>query len=296
MQIHSFPSIVTLTSRRKLRLMTIIVPAFLCAAEIAAQAHGAAGMSLPFALPRLSGNQRDGAILGPRQFEVEVLSVRDPARNSKTRRNGVDCLVLEPQTIWSTPLRNTTQDGLSVSLLLLGSANTIIDVAGAKVGLTLSPADKALQVMFDERSGASNEWRSSGLHVLLETYDGCGFGTLPTLTIQLNRTAKVWHLFVGTRLLADNIPFFAADESLITITAGSEGAWLLGLVQADENPLYLDGNANAVDDVFELKTEGKVALGENNSEKRALLAKQWKAAQRVNHKALHVRRPLPDRN
>ena len=77
--------------------------------------------------------------------------------------------------------------------------------------------------------------------------------------------------------------------------AGGEGAWLTGLVMADENPLYEDANANGIDDAFENQKRGALLAATANQAERQLLAQEWKAAQRLKHPpALFITRPLSD--
>ena len=56
--------------------------------------------------------------------------------------------------------------------------------------------------------------------------DGQNLAALPTLTVQLDPAAGVWHLFSGSRLLADNLPLIAAksNDRQFTVTAGSEAS------------------------------------------------------------------------
>ena len=77
--------------------------------------------------------------------------------------------------------------------------------------------------------------------------------------------------------------------------AGGEGAWLTGLVMADENPLYEDANANGIDDAFEKQQRGAILAATASVAERQLLAQEWKDAQRRKAPpALFLNRPLPD--
>ena len=118
------------------------------------------------------------------------------------------------------------------------------------------------------------------------------------LTVALDPAAGVWHLYSGSRLLADHLPLLAGkgNDRQFTVTAGTEGAWICGLVQSDENPLYEDANFNGVDDAFEKQQFGGTVLPATATlPDRQQLAQQWKAAQRTKAPAaLFLNRPLPD--
>ena len=78
--------------------------------------------------------------------------------------------------------------------------------------------------------------------------------------------------------------------------AGTEGAWVCGLVLADENPLYADANFNGIDDGFERQKRGALLPAGAAIAPRQQLAQDWKVAQRAKAPpVLFVNRPLPDR-
>jgi hypothetical protein len=87
-------------------------------------------------------------------------------------------------------------------------------------------------------------------------------------------------VFSGSRLPADNLPLIAARRDIrqFTVNAGAQGAWVIGLVLADENPLYEDANANVVDDAFERQRLGALLPENATLPARQQLAKDWKAA------------------
>ena len=152
--------------------------------------------------------------------------------------------------------------------------------------------------MYDDSATGALQWKSLNVHIATGKYGGKNFAALPTLTVLLDPAGGHWTLFSGSRLLADQLPLIAAkrDSRQFTLKAGTEGAWITGLVLADENPLYEDANANGVDDVFERQWLGALLPVNATLPARQQLAKDWKAAQRVKAPpALFVQRPLPDR-
>ena len=76
----------------------------------------------------------------------------------------------------------------------------------------------------------------------------------------------------------------------------TEGAWVTGLVLADEHPRSEDANANGIDDAFERKARGVALTGHATLAERRQLAQEWKEAQRVAlSPAWWGARPMPDR-
>ena len=207
-------------------------------------------------------------------------------------------LALDAGKEWSRPLRGSPRDVSFVSFLLYASASTIVDLAGVRLGITASPAGGNLQLMYDDSTTGTLQWKSLNFHVGTGNYVGKTFAALPTLTIRLDPATNTWDLYSGSRLLADNLPMIAAkkDQRQFLLRAGSEGAWLRGLVMADENPLYEDANANGIDDAFEKQKRGTLLAATTSVIERQLLAQEWKAAQRRKAPpALYVSRPAPDR-
>jgi hypothetical protein len=94
------------------------------------------------------------------------------------------------------------------------------------------------------------------------------------------------------------LPLIAAkrDHRQFTVKAGTEGAWVCGVVLADENPLYEDANVNGIDDAFERQKHGVLLPAGAAIATRQQLAQDWKAAQRAKAPpALFVQRPRSDR-
>ncbi|MBI5693183.1 MAG: hypothetical protein HZC55_24160 [Verrucomicrobia bacterium] len=80
------------------------------------------------------------------------------------------------------------------------------------------------------------------------------------------------------------------------LRSGSEGAWVTGLVLADENPIYEDANANGLDDRFEVSRRGFLLPASASKAERQTLAQQWREAQRAKPPpAFFVQRPAADR-
>ncbi|MGH7957533.1 MAG: hypothetical protein ACREH8_11050, partial [Opitutaceae bacterium] len=215
----------------------------------------------------------------------------------KSRKNDLDVLILDAGKEWSRPLRGSNKDVTFVSFQLLASQTTILEIAGARLGLTAGPIPGSLQLMFDDSAAGTLQWRSLNLHLSTATYGGKNLASLPILTLRLDPAADTWDLYSSGRLLAHHLPLIGAkkDQRQFVLKAGVDGAWLSGLVMTDENPLYEDDNANGIDDAFEKQKRGEVLSATASLPERKLLAQEWRDAQRTQPPpALLVKRPRPD--
>ena len=274
---------------------------FLPVAGFGAQpATTSAPMAAPLGLLRLpdSAKPSEAAKLATAKFAVDALPANGLAGVSKALKDNLDTLVLDAGKAWSRPLRGAGREVTFASFQVYGSQTTIIEVGGARLGLTEGPIPGSLQLMFDNSTSGTLAWKPLNVHVSTGQYDGKAFAALPTLTVALDSTGGFWHLYSGSRLLADHLPLIAAkrDHRQFIVKAGTEGAWVCGLVLADENPLYEDANVNGIDDAFERQKLGGVLPAGAALSTRHQLAQDWKVAQRAKAPpALFVNRPMPDR-
>ncbi len=233
--------------------------------------------------------------LSPSRFQSDALDSDSVAGQQKKRKDQQDVLQLDTEAAFSRPLRAGRNDVSFVSVGLLGSIGTLVDVGGARIGVTESAFVNQDYAQLMVRSG-DEEWTSCGIHVPFGQFDGKTMAMLPVLTIRLDPVEGVFDVYSGARLAKAGIPY-TPDEGRqqIVITAGSEGAWLTGLVQADDNPLYVDENANGVDDDFEQTHLGKLLERNASKSERAALVKEWRKMERaLPPPALFVPRPRPD--
>ena len=257
-------------------------------------------VAAPLGLLRLQDSAKPGeaAKLTAAKFAVDALPANGIAGVSKPQKDNLDTLVLEAGKEWSRPLRGSAHEVTFASFQVYGSQTTIIEIGGARLGLTAGPIPGSLQLMFDNSTDGTLGWKSLNYHVSTGKYGGKSLVALPTLTVALDSAAGFWHLYSGSRLLADHLPLIAAkrDHRQFMVKAGTEGAWVGGLVLADENPLYEDANVNGIDDAFERQKLGGVLPAGAAIPTRQQLAQDWKAAQRAQAPpALFVQRPMPDR-
>jgi hypothetical protein len=283
------------------RICHLIGLAFGAMATMAA-APSSQNDSASLGLLRLKGEDKsnEGAPLAVNKFSIDDLAPANAASGgaNKAKKDNVDYIALEAGKQWSQTLRGSPKDPTFASFMIYGSQTTIIEVGGARLGVTASPINSSLQLMFDDSTTGTLQWKSLNVHVGTGTYSGKTMAALPVLTIHIDPSSGLWHLYSGSRLLADHLPLIAEkkDSRQFTVTAGNDGAWICGLVLSDENPLYEDANNNGIDDAFEKQQRGGVLLSTTASiSERQQLAQQWKAAQRTKAPpALFVTRPLPD--
>ena len=231
------------------------------------------------------------------KFSVDPLPAAGTAGVAKGQKNNAAYLALDPGKAYSRPLRGSGREVTFASFQVYGSQTTIIEIGGARLGLTAGPIAGSLQLMYDDSATGTLQWKSLNVHLGTGKYSGKAFAALPVLTVLLDPAAGLWHLYIGSRLLADHLPLIAArrDNRQFTVTAGTEGAWITGLVLSDENPLYEDANANGIDDAFERQKRGVTLPTTATLADRQQLAKDWKASQRAQPPpALAVNRPMPD--
>ena len=257
-------------------------------------------VAAPLGLLRLQDSAKPGeaAKLATAKFAVDALPANGLAGVSKALKDKLDILMLDAGKEWSRPLRGSGRDVTFASFQVYGSQTTIIEIGGARLGLTGSQLQGGLQLMYDDSASGSPQWKSFNVHIPTAKYGGKNFAALHPITVALDPAAGVWHLYSGSRLLADHLPLIAAkrDSRQFTVKAGTEGAWVCGLVLADENPLYEDANFNGIDDAFERQKLGVVLPAGAAIPTRQQLAQEWKAAQRAKAPpALFVQRPMPDR-
>ena len=288
------------TSPLKIHALILSLPLLPVVGFGAQPAATPARVAAPLGLSRLQDTIKPGEAgkLVETKFAVDALPANGLAGVSKAKKDNLDTLVLDAGKEWSRSLRGSGREVTFTSFQVYGSQTTIIEVGGARLGLTAGPIPGSLQLMFDNSGTGALAWKSLNVHVSTGRYGGRNFAALPTLTIALDPAAGFWHLYSGSRLLADHLPLIAAirDNRQFTVKAGTEGAWVCGLVLADENPLYADANFNGIDDGFERQKLGALLPAGAAIATRQQLAQDWKAAQRAKAPpALFVNRPLPDR-
>lgn len=282
---------------KKLRVVVLVLLAAFPA--LAQAAAASANKPAPLGLLRLKDNPKPGeaARLSNTDFAVDDLA-SSGAGSSIVIKDGINVLVLEPGSVWTRTLRGPANKVSFLSFQVYASQNTVIDIGATRLGLTSSPIRDNFQLMYDDSAAGTLQWKPLNLHVGSGSFGARNLVALPTLTIRLDPVTDTWDLYSGSRLLADGLPLIAAkkEQRQFVVKAGNEGAWISGLVMADENPLYEDENANGIDDRFEREKRGTLLPANASLVERKFLAQQWMESQRRKAPpALAVARPGNDR-
>ncbi len=197
----------------------------------------------------------------------------------------------------SVPGRGSPKDLGFVSVFVYASDGTTVDVGGAKLTIKASSKPGYVRLLLGDPTSPSATAHALGDMLKVERQGNVSLAPLPVLTIRLDPTAGVWDVFMFDRLVASDLPLGVvangADRKF-NLHAGTSGAWLLGLVFADENPLCEDANHNGIDDKYELQQRGALLAANGPASERTQLAKQWRESQRTKQViGWNVRRPLP---
>jgi hypothetical protein len=268
----------------------------------------------PLGLPRLRAipaAERGSAKSAVPSFEVDPLVVATPAAGAAVRRlvrerDGMRLLVLEARTDWARPLRTPAGEPGFVSLHVLASSGTQMEVGGARLRVTDSPMLGALHLEAGVVKHGAPAWEPLGIHVAMEVYEGRLLAALPVITVRLDADGATGDVYVGTRLVAVGLPAISTSRTAksrarsssapaIVLRGGEDGLWLCGLVQSTENPLFEDADADGVDDAFATTlTRSQRGRGQA-SLSRAEVAARWKDEQRLRPPfPLAVKVPRPD--
>ena len=110
-----------------------------------------ARVAAPLGLLRLQDAAKPGEAgkLVETKFAVDALPANGLAGVSKAQKDNLDTLVLDAGKDWSRSLRGSGREVTFASFQVYGSQTTIIEVGGARLGLTAGPIPGSLQLMFD---------------------------------------------------------------------------------------------------------------------------------------------------
>lgn len=267
----------------------------------------AAELWSPLGLPRLKTAVKPGKAgkLAPATFEVDDLAVpANPQLAAGIRtfdRGNSRVLEIDAGRDWTRPLKNFKKNPCT-SFLLYASEGTLVAIDGAWLGIAPSPVAGCLELMVGEPKADSSgiKWRSLGLHIVQQTFGGQPMVSLPVLTVRLDPKEGVWDLYSGSTQVADNIRLVSTSASdanarNFLVRTGDGKAWLCGLVQANENPLFEDANDNGIDDDFERNKKGALLTSTLTPAQRATAAKEWRDSTRnQRQEAWLLNKPRPD--
>ena len=143
------------TSPLKIHALILSLPLLPVVGFGAQPAATPARVAAPLGLSRLQDTIKPGEAgkLVETKFAVDALPANGLAGVSKAQKDNLDTLVLDAGKDWSRSLRGSGREVTFASFQVYGSQTTIIEIGGARLGLTAGPIPGSLQLMF-ENSGA----------------------------------------------------------------------------------------------------------------------------------------------
>ncbi len=253
-------------------------------AASAASADGAARIS-SHGLPRVGGDRSQPQIASNRFESYSPLAHGVGAHRVQIIPKGAD---------WTHPLRRKSGTELYVTIVLTASLNTRFDIG--PWGFRLAESGNSFEVALQYLPAGESVWKDTGIVSALDDFAGSRLAALPVLTLRFAEDVKGVELFANMTPLSTLDPGTstegkAVSSKSIRISGGAHGAWLSSIVQADTNPLYVDDNANGIDDDFEAAYSRSA---NKTSSSRDSVRSAWKGYQfSVGSQSLIVDRPTP---
>lgn len=235
-------------------------------------------------LPRLQAPRpgADAAPLAPERFQVDAPAARTiEAEAGITQRAvaGVDLLEIQTDRALSEPLLHAEADVIYVSFGLYGTAGTIVSVGGAWLAIAESPAANSAQLMVGVSDGKEIKWEPAGMHTQWSPLENKLTASFSTLTIRLDRARQVWDFYSGVRLKGEQLPLRPRNRreaTTFSAQGGVDGAWISGVVQSLDNPLFEDVNNNGIADTFEVEATGALLTASVDQDTIRELTEAWK--------------------
>jgi hypothetical protein len=274
-----------------------VLAAFSTVTVIGHAAQPAPSSLLNLELPRYQSRGRpEIPRLNKNKLTIDALSPQAAPGARTARKSNLDYLIIDSHHEWSRPLRGSARDVTFVSFLAYGSDGTVFDIGGAQLQIKTSAKPGYARIDLGIPSSLEGSAPLFGGLVKMERHDSAALAALPVITVRVDPVAGSWDLYVFQRLVAADIPLLDTKGARqFKVTAGKEGASLCALVLSDENPLYVDANANGVDDAFERQKRGAVLGASTTPGERRELVSEWKAAQQeANVMPWRIQRPVPD--
>jgi hypothetical protein len=254
-------------------------------------------------LPRLKAKTKPNtaAPLAPEKFDVDELALPAGTKSDdgirSIERESLKIVELDSTREWTSLLGKGRKEPQYVSFLVYGSDSTVIAINGAWVGIAQSSVRGCLQLMIGQGDSGGIKWREAGIHIPQHIYGGAQMAQLPVLTIRFDPKGDVWDLYTESVQVADGIPLdkTGMNAGKFLVRAGKSKAWICGIVQSDENPLFDDVNANGIDDEFERTKKGALLPENLAAGERASLAKEARVfVQAHPSEAWYLNKPRPD--
>lgn len=252
----------------------------------------------PLGLPRLSSQSSiHGSIkLASEAFEVEPMTGNSEVECRIRYRKGKPYFALAAGENWARPIRKFRAEVSYVTFSIYGSIGTELAVGGLRFRLNESSVDKAFAaVEVQDRNGGSERWKGLNYEIPLQPYGGLPMAALQMVTVKLQSqrgSASVW---IRNILVCSDAGYIPEKNARVEVAAGPQGAWVCGIVYAEENPLYVDANKNDIPDEFELRHRGSLLTDDCPFEDIASVHAAWLGSLSQDEPAEFIlTTPLPD--
>ena len=176
MTTHSYPQ----------RCFATLALAVLCSATSFTQVEQRSRAPLGLARLEINSSDVDSKV---DLFLEDVLVVTGVPGATKSRKGKQDVVVLAGEATYARPLRAKKGEYGFVSFGALASLGSVIEIAGAKIGISESSAVSGYASVMVK--GGHSDWEDTHLSVPFDSYEGIRFATLPVLTVRLDPEAGV---------------------------------------------------------------------------------------------------------
>lgn len=158
-------------------------------------------------------------------FEVESFATTGAGANLLSR-DGIRLLSIGSDTVWGRPVRGAGAKVVYVSMGILASRGTVINIGGAVLVVNDGPIPNTATLAGRNSRGSEPRWQPVGIHVAWDQYDGKMMAALPVLTVRINLREGVWDLYAGSHFRGATIG--APSPSISRVFLGSGDRIRLG--------------------------------------------------------------------
>jgi len=205
----------------------------------------------PLGLPRLRHSVPLGQAvpLGSNSYFIDPLERNEAGheRQNLVERDGIRILEIGEGYQWVRPLLWSNPTSF-ISVQIYATLGTRFRIGGQSFKFDTGPLENGGTLYF--KNPEVEGWMSSGVHIRMEEFEGRRYAALPIITVRYSPIESKWDAFFGATRKVSSMPIHGelGMPNTIEIEGGRGGAWVSGLVQSIENPLFEDADKNGVAD------------------------------------------------